>query len=127
METLLGERLDRAIAAKDAEALVALLSPDIDFRAMTPGSFWEATTTHAVVADVILGQWFEDSDRIEAIESISAGDDVEDLHRVAYRFRVRNDDGRYTVEQQAYYDVKDDQIDYLRIICSGYRPIGPAT
>jgi hypothetical protein len=53
------------------------------------------------------------------------GDDVADTHAVGYRFTVRNTDGTYLVEQHAYYrcDV-DGRIDYLRVLCSGFRPVG---
>jgi len=70
METPVGERFARAVAAKDREALLDLLDPEIDFRAMTPGRFWEETSAVAVVNDVIFGRWFESTDRIEAIEGI---------------------------------------------------------
>ena len=125
METPVGERFARAVAAKDREALLDLLDPEIDFRAMTPGRFWEETSAVAVVNDVIFGRWFESTDRIEAIEGIEQGT-VVDRDRVGYRFRVTNADGTYTVEQQAYLGVHDDRISWLRIMCSGYRPVEPA-
>ncbi len=124
MEIPVGERFARAVAAKDTEGLLGLLDPQIDFRAMTPGRFWEESSAIAVVNDVIFGHWFATSDRIEAIEGIEHGM-VVDRHRVGYRFRVTNDDGTYTVEQQAYLGVQDDRISWLRIMCSGYRPVKP--
>jgi hypothetical protein len=42
---------------------------------------------------------------------------------MSYRFAITNPDGRFTVEQQAYYRVRDDRINYLRVVCSGYRPL----
>ena len=53
----IGERFAQAVADKDARALEALLTPDTDFRAMTPRRFWEATAA-AVVHDIIFGKWF---------------------------------------------------------------------
>ena len=117
-----GERFARAIAAKDAATLVGLLGPEVDFRAMTPGRFWEASSPAEVVDDVIFGRWFEPTDRIEAIEAIE-NDVVVDRERVGYRFRVTNDEGEFVVEQQAYLGVEDDTIAWLRIMCSGYRPV----
>lgn len=124
MEIPVGERFARAVAAKDTEGLLGLLDPQIDFRAMTPGRFWEESSAIAVVNDVIFGHWFAITDRIEAIEGIEHGM-VVDRHRVGYRFRVTNDDGTYTVEQQAYLGVQDDRVSWLRIMCSGYRPVKP--
>ena len=52
----IGERFAQAIVDKDAHALEALLTPDIDFWAMTPQRFWEATSAAAVVHDIIFRQ-----------------------------------------------------------------------
>jgi hypothetical protein len=122
MDTPLGERFARAIAAKDAPALRGLLAPGIDFRAMTPGRIWEADSPAQLVDEVILGKWFEPTDRVDAIESIENGD-VADRQSVRYRFRVSNADGDFLVEQQAYLGIEDEGITYLRIMCSGFRPI----
>ena len=51
----IGERFVRAIAAKDRQGLLDLLAPHIDFRAMTPSRFWEASSAAEVVDEVILG------------------------------------------------------------------------
>ena len=120
----LGESFARAIAAKNATALLGLLSPEVDFRAMTPGRFWEASSAEEVVNDVIFGKWFEDTDRIDAVDAIEC-DTVAGRRRVGYRFRVTNADGAFLVEQQAYFDAERDHIDWLRIMCSGYLPVEP--
>jgi hypothetical protein len=117
-----GERFARAIAAKDAPGLLELLASDIDFGGMTPGRFWEATSADELVNDVIFGRWFSTTDHIEAIEAVDR-DVVVDRERVGYRLRVKNDDGEFLVEQQAYFAVADDRIAWLRIMCSGYRPV----
>ena len=122
MDIPLGERFARAIAAKDAPALLRLLDPQIDFRAMTPGRMWEADSPAQLVDEVILGKWFEPTDRIDAIEAIENGE-VADRESVRYRFRVTNNDGSFLVEQQAYLGVAEDRIAFLRVMCSGYRPI----
>jgi len=74
------------------------------------------------ICRVSLPTWFEPRDRIEAIEAIENGE-VADRESVRYRFRVTNPDGAFLVEQQAYLGVADGGITYLRIMCSGYRPI----
>jgi hypothetical protein len=126
MTTSIGERFARAVAEKDASTLLELLAPQVDFRAMTPGRFWEAGTAVEVVDGAILGHWFEPTDVIEAIEGINH-DAFVDRERVGYRFRVTNSDGSFIVEQQAYYAVEDNAISWLRIMCSGYRPIEQPT
>ena len=65
-----GEAFARAIAAKDAGSLKTLLSPDLDFKALTPGRFWEADSVDATVDEVILGSWFDSTDEIEELESV---------------------------------------------------------
>jgi hypothetical protein len=121
-----GERFARAIATKDAPALLDVLAPDVDFRAMTPGRFWEAGSAKEIVEDVIFGHWFETSDHIDAIESVES-EAVADRERVIYRFRVTNDDGSFLVEQSAYYEVIDDRISWLRVMCAGYRRVPAPT
>jgi hypothetical protein len=64
--TTLGERFARALAAKDFAQVTDLLHPEVDFRGMTPGRFWEATGP-AQVIDEVLTSWFEDQDRIDAV------------------------------------------------------------
>jgi hypothetical protein len=121
VETDVGERFAEAIARKDAPALLELLDPNVDFRGLTPGRFWESTSAMELVDDVILGKWFEPTDHIESLEHIDRGS-VGDRHRVAYQLRVVNGDGAFIVEQQAYFDVAGDRITWLRVMCSGYRP-----
>jgi hypothetical protein len=91
---------------------------------MTPNRIWEASDADEVV-DGILRQWFEPSDQIEEVVSIDTGS-IADRKRVAYCFRGRNPDGAFTVEQQAYYTEQDGQIVWMRIMCSGFRPIADA-
>jgi hypothetical protein len=118
----LGEQLAKAMVAKDADALRRVLADDVDFRAMTPGKFWEARSAAEVVDDIILRRWFSPTDHTEALESCVAGE-VGGRHKVTYLLRGRNGDGPFQVEQHAYYDVVDDRIAWLRVACSGYRPI----
>ena len=73
---------------------------------------------------MIFGRWFEDADRIDGVDAIEC-DVVADRRRVGYRFRVTNAEGTFLVEQQAYFGVERDRIDWLRIMCSGYRRVEP--
>jgi hypothetical protein len=116
----LGAEFARALAAKDADRLVELMHPEIDFRGMTPNQAWEASDRDAVVA-VLFGKWFEEADEIEALEQLES-DAFADRQRVGYRFSVRNPDGRFLVEQQAYLSARDGRIGWMRVVCSGFRP-----
>ena len=53
-----------ALAIKGFTRLRGLLKDDIDFRGMTPGSFWEASDADKVIGE-ILTKWFEASDSLE--------------------------------------------------------------
>lgn len=125
MDQGLGERFARAVTRRDRVALQDVLAPEIDFLGLTPGRLWEATTATTLMDDVILGVWLESSDDILALESVQAGC-VGDRESVTYRFRVTNPDGHFLVEQHAYFGVENDRINWLRVMCSGFRPLGPA-
>ena len=115
-----GARFAHALAAKDVAGLRAVLADDVDFRGLTPGRFWEATTAGEVVDKIVLGAWFEPSDDIKELCEVTEGGGVADRSHVAYRLRVRNGGGEFLVEQQAYYTAEDGRITWLRVLCSGF-------
>ncbi len=106
---------------KEKAALRALLCPDGDFTAITPRKHWHAGSPDEVV-EIVFGSWFEDKDRIDAVERVDT-DAFADRQRVGYRFSVTNPDGRFVVEQQAYLEVEDGRIGWMRLVCSGFRPL----
>lgn len=115
------ERFVQALARHDRQGLLEVLAPDVDFRGMTPERFWESGVATDVV-DRVLFAWFEEKDVVEEVLAV-ARDWVVDRERIGYRFAVRNPDGRHVVEQQAYLVVTDGRIGWLRLLCSGYRPV----
>jgi hypothetical protein len=117
----LGAAFAQALAAKDFDRIRDLLHPEIEFRALTPKRFWEASDPAAVISGV-LRVWFEDSDEIEALEKLES-DSFADRERVGYRFSVNNPEGRFLIEQQAYLSPRDGKIGWMRVLCSGYRPV----
>jgi hypothetical protein len=117
----LGREFAEALGRKDAVRLRALLRTDVDFRAMTPGRFWESDSADTVVDDILLGKWFEPSDEITEIVDVETAT-VGLRQRVGYRFSVTNPDGRYVVDQQAYLQPDGGRIGWLRVMCAGYQP-----
>jgi hypothetical protein len=117
----LGVQFARALADKDFARINDLMDPNVDFRGMTPSRSWEATDSETLVTEV-LAKWFEESDLIEAVDSME-NDSFADRERVGYRFRIRNPDGLFLVEQQAYLSAQEGRINWMRVLCSGYRPI----
>jgi hypothetical protein len=121
MPQTLGAEFARALAAKDFGRVEDLLHPEIDFRGLTPRRDWEASGAGTVISGV-LQQWFDDTDVIEALVGLEC-DAFADRERVGYRFSVRNPDGHFLVEQQAYLSARDGRIGWMRVVCSGYRPV----
>lgn len=119
METKLGERFARAVAIRDADALRELLAPTVRFRALTPGGAWRSTGADTVVNDVILGAWFSSERSVTQVLAVSCAA-VGSVDRVSYRFEVEFPDGRYIIEQQAYFKTENDRMSWLHILCSGF-------
>ena len=117
----LGAEFARAFAGKDSARMRELLHPEVDFKGLTPSRSWEASGADAVI-DMLFGSWLEDTDQVEGLEAVE-DDAVADRDRVGYRCSVTNPDGRFVFEQQAYLSARDGQIDWMRVVCSGFRPV----
>jgi hypothetical protein len=117
----LGTDFARAFAAKDGDRIRELVHPEIDFRALTPNQQWQAAGPDEVI-EILFGDWLEDTDVVESLESVET-DVVVDRERVGYRLSVSNPDGLHLVEQQAYIGSRDGRIDWMRVVCSGFRPV----
>jgi hypothetical protein len=113
----IGESFAAALLARDWDGVKAVLDPAVDFRAMTPGRFWEASSADQAVAEVF-SQWYETRDDAYEVLDIAAGQ-VSDRQRVVYRYRLRGTRGEYVAEQTAYFDTAEGRITQLRIMCSG--------
>ena len=119
MNATLGDRFARLLAAKDFQAVSALLHPEIDFKGLTPGRFWDASGPAGV--NDVLQQWFEPQDDIKGIVALSNGG-IGDRSRITWRFAVTTPDGDFEVEQNAYYEDDGDRITMMRVLCSGFQP-----
>ena len=116
----IGAAFAAALAEKDRDALAGMLDAQIDFRGLTPNRLWEASDREQVL-ETLLGSWFEPSDQITALTKLET-DAVADRERVGYRLAVSNDEGDFVVEQQAYLSATDGRIEWMRVVCSGFRP-----
>ncbi len=117
----LGEAYVAAVVSGDADRMRGLLADDVDFRAVTPRRAWEASTP-ADVLDIVLGHWFTPQDGLRELVKTSR-DRFADRDRVAYRMLVHGPDGDTLVEQTAYYEVRDGRIGWMRVACTGFRPV----
>jgi hypothetical protein len=120
-QTTLGAEFARAFAHKDSGRMRELLHPEVDFRGLTPSRHWEAGDRDALI-EILFANWLDDTDEVQALEEVETGA-VADRERVGYRLSVRNPDGNFVVEQQAYLSTRDGRIDWIRVVCSGFRPI----
>ena len=118
----LGDEWVRGIAAGDGDALLAVLAPAVRFGALTPGRTWEATTSTDAVA-IVLGRWFDAPRVVESVERVDHAT-VGDRARVGYLLRTTSPDGGRVIEQQAYFGVVDDRIEWMHLLCSGFRGAG---
>jgi hypothetical protein len=117
-----GEAFAQAIAAKDGAALASVLADTIDFRALTPGRVFEASSNTGAALEVILGTWFATAS-IDELCSVEAGT-VQRRQHVSYRLRAHLGEDEYLVEQQAYYNTDaDGRIGWMRVLCSGFQPV----
>jgi hypothetical protein len=119
-----GERFARAFLAKDWNKVAEVLDPEVDFRGLTPGRPWEASSASGLI-DEVLTQWLEPGDTVYEILAITT-DRVLRRGRVAYRFRVKSGGDDYVCEQTAYFDQQGDRIEKLRILCTGFLPASEA-
>ncbi len=114
---LAGRRLRRRPGGQGLRPRSATCSTrEIDFRGLTPRRDWEASDPDAVIGSV-LRQWFEDADEIEELVKVET-DSFADRERVGYRFRVRNPEGLFEVEQQVYIGERrrPDRLDAQRLL-----------
>ena len=70
--TTIGRQFAEALARKDRAALRGLLAPDVSFKGLTPGRFWEAEDPDGVF-EIVFGTWFDDQDRIAPFETATDG------------------------------------------------------
>jgi ketosteroid isomerase-like protein len=116
-----------AILARDFSRASRHLREDVDFRAMTPSRFWEASDPAGV--EKVLRAWFENPEReVERVEPIETGS-VADTRRVGWRVHGQRAEGPFVYEQQVYVREQDGAIGWMRIMCCGPRPVegaGPA-
>jgi hypothetical protein len=120
-QATIGSDFARAFAERDADRIRDLVDPNVDFGALTPSRSWEASDVDGLV-EILFDNWIEAKDRVEGIEHVES-DSFADRKRVGFRVRVRNPDGEFLFEQQAYIEERDGRIGWMRVVCSGFRPV----
>ena len=108
-----------ALAARDFDKLKSLLDPEVEFRALTPRRSWEADGDSPTVE--LFRNWFDEATVIERVEQVDL-DAVGDRQHLVYRFSGHDDEAPFVIEQQVYFTERDGRIDWMRMMCSGFRP-----
>jgi hypothetical protein len=116
---LLGPAFAHALARGDFAQVTEVLCPDIEFRALTPRRFWEADSAEEVMP--ILRTWFNETRVVDDVLGVHSGL-AGDRHSVTYRFAGDEPQGRFVIEQHAYYTEREGRIGWMRLVCSGFRP-----
>jgi hypothetical protein len=119
MEERAGPAFAHALAVRDFDKLQSLLDPDVEFRALTPRRTWEASGDSPTMD--LFRHWFDEATVIDQLDDV-ATHAVGDRQHLAYRFSGHDDDGEFVVEQHVYFTEHDGRIDWMRMMCSGFRP-----
>jgi len=118
----LGEAYLDALVARDFARVAAYLHPQVAFRALVPAGMREAGDAASALA--WLRRWFGDADELAVLQQTT--DDSLGCLALSYRFRVRKQDAWLVVEQRAFCNVLDGQIERMHLVCSGFLPVaGP--
>jgi hypothetical protein len=114
-----GPAFAHALAARDFDKLRALLDPEVEFRALTPRRTWEADGDSPTVD--LFRNWFDEATVIEQVEQIETHT-VGDREHLVYRFSGHDDEAPFVIEQQVYFTERGGRINWMRMMCSGFRP-----
>jgi hypothetical protein len=115
-----GEQFVRSLAARDRSRLFELLHPELDFRAMRENRSFRSRSAERVVDDLMFGDWFHAADHVDVERVVHEG--AGNRARLRYRLRVTESEHVFRVDHRAYIDVRDGQITWMSIMCSGGRP-----
>jgi len=110
-----------ALAVRDFQRLETCFHPESHFRALVPPGLREGTGPEETVG--WLKKWFSGADHFEIVTSEI--NQVADRLRMAYRIRLHQPAGWHLVEQQVYCTVRDERIEAMDLLCSGFRPESP--
>lgn len=115
-----GERLLAAIRERDFGGIGVCFTEDASFRVLTPGPLRELHGPAEAVERYRV--WLEELESFEVLESDAVA--IADRVRVRYRFRGRDPEKGWQLnEHTGYAVVEDGRVASLILTCAGFRPI----
>jgi len=118
-EAAIADAFLAALAVRDFQRLETCLHAAVRFRALVPPGLREGVGCRETAG--WLSKWFSHADHFELVTS--EVDQISDRLRIAYRIRLHDLHGWQVVEQQVYCTVKDERIEAMDLLCSGFRPV----
>lgn len=117
MSKELGLQFVSAVAENKLEGLKELFTDDIVFTAATPTKTWRAIGK--AETEKTLREFFPAREKISNVERVNHYL-LPGRSRISYVFRGHEKEfGAFQYEHQAYYQIVDNKISHLRILCSG--------
>lgn len=107
---------------RDFEGLKGVLAPGVRFRALAPGESVDVGSADEAVG--VFRKWFADKDELVLV--LSEAEPLVDRIQLRYRLRLRRNGEPFLVEHRLCGDVEDGRFVSVDLLCSGFRPCGPA-
>lgn len=111
-----------SLLRKDFERLKGVLDPGVRFRALAPGESVDVGSADEAVG--VFRKWFGDKDEVELV--LSEAEPLVDRIQLRYRLRLRRNGEPFLVEHRLCGDVEGGRFVSVDLLCSGFRPCGPA-
>lgn len=117
----LAARLTQGVLSADADLISACFAQNARLRALIPPGPVERSG--AVAVGELIASWFVDCDPLTLVNR--EVDRVSDRLHISYRIDGTEAGTEFTVQQQVYAEVIDDQMTDATLLCSGFRPQSP--
>jgi TusA-related sulfurtransferase len=116
----LGERWIQAIAEDDLDKLTQFCIPAISSTLLTPNHLDTFHNSSDLVAKY--HDWFDDytNFHLEGNRVAQVGERL----GIFYRLLLQNQGDWYMIEQQLYCNLKNGRVEKVRLLCSGFQPVG---
>lgn len=118
MDISLGEQLVRALTAQQYHKVGRLFAEKLDFRGVTPYGAFEAKNVDELCE--IFKKWYAFAEHVDFVEN----SEFYGKHKINYvvKNRISSND-IFFFEQTGFYEVSEDTISSMHLVCSGDRRV----